>query len=300
METTFIWLTTATADGLLSTRTWTFSFHCIQIFFFLNSWEPLSFSRRTVFRVLGHLRSRIIVLICKITRGGLGTFSERFAPTLWPLRTELDLLQCSYLVHTAAKQAVSTKQFVSTLCWLQASRKQADGDALICKFSVVHRSVSVPEREGKLFAIWLELRTNLGASVPLCPFHLRSQHSFPCFSLFISCIPFPSTGGRWALYEYMCSPENNLILCLYSSQLFIETIAAMHHSACTTLDPSTVARSDANAVPRAVSRVKHHQEEAEAYIRSSCPGSEGFRRGWEYFEDKEGLKHCVPHVKPNL
>lgn len=98
----------------------------------------------------------------------------------------------------------------------------------------------------------------------------------------------------------MCSPENNLILCLYSSQLFIETIAAMHHSACTTLDPSTVARSDANAVPRAVSRVKHHQEEAEAYIRSSCPGSEGFRRGWEYFEDKEGLKHCVPHVKPNL
>lgn len=199
------------------------------------------------------------------------------------------LLQCSYLVHTAAKQAVSTKQFVSTLCWLQASRKQADGDALICKLCKVHCSVSIPERDRKLFAICLELRTNVGASVPICLFHLRSQHSFPYFFLFISCISFPSSVGRWAMYEYMCSPENNLILCLYSSQLFIETIAAMHHWACTTLDPSTVARRDANAVPRAVSRVKHHQEEAEAYIRSSCPGSERFRRGWEYFEDRKGL-----------
>lgn len=129
----------------------------------------------------------------------------------------MDLLRCLYLVHTAAKEAVSTKQFVSTLCWLQASRKQADGDALICKLCKVHRSVSVPERDGKLFAIWLELRTNLGASVPLCPFHLSSQHSFPCFSLFISCIPFPSSGGRWALYEYMytCVHQKIISFCVF-------------------------------------------------------------------------------------
>lgn len=50
------------------------------LFFFLNSWEPLSLSRRTLFHVLGHLRSRIIVLICKITRGGLRTFTELFVP----------------------------------------------------------------------------------------------------------------------------------------------------------------------------------------------------------------------------
>jgi hypothetical protein len=80
VETTFIWLTTATAGGLLSTRIWTFGFHDIQGIF-LNSWEPLSFSRRTMFHVLGHLKSRMIVLIYKITRGGLGTFTELFVPT---------------------------------------------------------------------------------------------------------------------------------------------------------------------------------------------------------------------------
>lgn len=60
------------------------------------------------------------------------------------------------------------------------------------------------------------------------------------------------------------------------------------------------AQCDAKPCRRAVSRVKHHQEEAEAYFRSSIPGSQGFRRGWECTEDKEGLKYCVPHVKPNL
>ena len=80
VETTFIWLTTATAGGFLSTRIWTFGFHDIQGIFFFNSWEALSFSRWTLFHVLGPLRSRIIVLICKITRG-LGTFNEPFVPT---------------------------------------------------------------------------------------------------------------------------------------------------------------------------------------------------------------------------
>lgn len=34
VETIFIWLTTATAGGLLSTRIWSFGFHDIQGFFF--------------------------------------------------------------------------------------------------------------------------------------------------------------------------------------------------------------------------------------------------------------------------
>jgi hypothetical protein len=138
----------------------------------------------------------------------------------------------------------------------------------------------------------------MGVSVS---FHLCYQHSSP-FSL---CLHLNSISKLWGTLGavhvlYMCSPAHNLTLSLYSSTLFTETIAAMRHRACTTLGPSTVVRSDDSDVLRTVSRVKHHQEEAEAYIRSSCPGSEGFGRGWELFEDKEGLKHCVPHVKPNL
>ena len=133
---------------------------------------------------------------------------------LWPLRTELDLWQCSYLVHTAAKQAVSTKQFVSTLCWLQASRKQADGDALICKLWKVHRSVSVPDRDGKLFAIWLELRTNLGASVPLCPFHLQSQHSSPLSLYLFLALHFQALGDAGRCMN-TCVHQKIISFCVF-------------------------------------------------------------------------------------
>lgn len=106
---------------------------------------------------------------------------------------------------------------------------------------------SLCQRKGarrELFATWLEIRTNVSVSSD----YLSLSPPFPILSLyfflFIPTFPFQSSGGRWALCEYMCSQKiSSFYAFILANCLFRLYQRALHLWACRTLDPSTVART---------------------------------------------------------
>jgi hypothetical protein len=156
----------------------------------------------------------------------------------------------------------------------------------MCKLCTGSASLSERKRARReLFAIWLELRTDVGVSVLF-----SAPTTFVCiislsFSLFIPLFPFQALGDVGRCVN-ACVHKNDL-LCAF---ILVNCLFRLCRSnACSTLDPSIVAwtatfraacvendeQPSRSTVRQTVSRVKHHQEEAEA----SCPGSESLRRG---------------------
>jgi hypothetical protein len=71
-----------------------------------------------------------------------------------------------------------------------------------------------------MFATLLEIRTKVGVSFWLSVPSPSFPNTFPLILFVYSYIPFPSSGGRWALCHYSCSQKKKLLLCIYSSRLY--------------------------------------------------------------------------------